>query len=51
MLTYICLIFLAFGDRPSDGCSYEVFDYFTKELIKNATATYQANEDILKTVI
>jgi len=38
----------SFGDRPSDGCSYEVFDYFTKKLIKNATATYQANEDILK---
>ena len=48
MLTYIYLIFLAFKEEPSDGCSYEVFDYFTKEPIKNATATYRANEDILK---
>ena len=43
-----CLIFLASGDRPSDGCSYDVFDYFTNDLIKNATAIYRANEDILK---
>ena len=39
----------AFGPRPSDGCSYEVFNYFTKELIENATAIYQAKPlDIMK---